>query len=122
MRDKTTTITQRESGNHHLQRTWREPEIILKMNMMTALRLLLFGLPASLWYALSLLGASLVAHYYLRGLRPLAARARCAWMLLRVPTSARHLLALRNELIAEIDAARWQVPAEATIHEQKGSA
>jgi len=73
----------------------------------------LFGWPASLWYALSLPVASLVAHYYLRGLRRFAASARCAWVLLRAPISARHLLALRNELIAEIDSARWQVPAEA---------
>ncbi len=73
----------------------------------------LFGWPASLWYALSLPIASLVAHYYLRGLRRFAASARCAWVRLRAPISARHLLALRNELIAEIDAARWLVPPEA---------
>jgi glycerol-3-phosphate O-acyltransferase/dihydroxyacetone phosphate acyltransferase len=73
----------------------------------------LFGLSASLWYALSLPIASLVAHYYLRGLRRFAASARGAWVLLRAPVTARHLLALRNELIAEIDAARWQVPTEA---------
>jgi hypothetical protein len=82
----------------------------------------LFGLPASLWYTLSLPVASLVAHYYLRGLRRLAASVRCASVLLRAPASARHLLALRNELIAEIDAARWQVPTEALIGGQKGSA
>jgi hypothetical protein len=34
-------------------------------------------------------------------------------VLLRAPASAQHLLALRNELVAEIDAARWLVPAEA---------
>ena len=81
-----------------------------------------FGLPASLWYALSLPVAGLVAHYYLRGLRRFAASARCAWVLLRAPASARHLLALRNELIAEIDAARWQVPTEALTGGQEGSA
>ena len=81
----------------------------------------IFGLPASLYYALSLPIASLVAHYYLRGLRRFAVSARCAWVLLRAPTSARHLLALRNALIAEIDAARWLVPAEALTHDQEGS-
>jgi len=82
----------------------------------------LFGLPATLWYALSLPVAGLVAHYYLRGLHRFAASARCAWVLLRAPTSTRHLLALRNELIAEIDAARWQIPAEALTENRKGSA
>ena len=81
----------------------------------------IFGLPASLYYALSLPIASLVAHYYLRGLRRFAVSARCAWVLFRAPASARHLLALRNALIAEIDAARWLVPAEALTHDQEGS-
>jgi len=78
----------------------------------------LFGWPASLWYALSLPVASLVAHYYLRGLRRFAASARCAWLLLRAPTGARRLLALRNQLITEIDEARWRVPAEALTQDQ----
>ncbi len=81
-----------------------------------------FGLPASLWYALSLPVAGLVAHYYLRGLRRFAASARCASVLLRAPASARHLLAMRQELIAEIDAARWQVPTAALMGGQKGPA
>jgi glycerol-3-phosphate O-acyltransferase / dihydroxyacetone phosphate acyltransferase len=79
-----------------------------------------FGLPASFWYALSLPVTGLVAHYYLRGLRRFAASARCALVLVRAPGSARHLLALRNELIAEIDAARWQVPATALGTGQEG--
>lgn len=78
------------------------------------------GLPASLWYALSLPVASLVAHYYLRGLRRFAASLRCAYVLLRAPSAARRLLAWRKELIAEIDDARWQVPTEALTRNQDG--
>lgn len=80
-----------------------------------------FGLPATLWYALSLPAAGLVAHYYLRGLRRFATSARGALVLLRAPTSARHLLALRTELIAEIDAARWLVPAAALTGDHKAA-
>jgi len=80
-----------------------------------------FGLPATLWYALSLPVAGLVAHYYLRGLRRFAASVRGAWLLLRAPTGARRLLALRNDLIAEIDAARWQVPVGALTDDPQPS-
>jgi glycerol-3-phosphate O-acyltransferase / dihydroxyacetone phosphate acyltransferase len=65
-----------------------------------------FGWPASLWYALSLPVASLIAYYYLRELRRLAASVRNTIVMLRAPMAARRLLALRGELIAEIESAR----------------
>lgn len=80
----------------------------------------LFGYPVSLWYGLSLPVASLVAHYYLRGLLRFALDMRSVYVRLRAPVAARRLLAQRRELIAEIEAARWQVPAEALTPEQKG--
>jgi hypothetical protein len=67
---------------------------------------LLLGWPASLWYALSLPPASLLAHYYLRETRRLAASLRNTLVLARAPMSARRLLARRAELIAEIEAVR----------------
>jgi len=79
-----------------------------------------FGFPVSLWYALTLPVASLVAHYYLRGLLRFALALRLLVVQLRAPAAARRLLALRDELIAEIDAARWQVPTEALTQERKG--
>jgi glycerol-3-phosphate O-acyltransferase / dihydroxyacetone phosphate acyltransferase len=63
----------------------------------------LFGWPVSLWYALSLPAASLVAHYYLRDLRRLAASLRTTIVLLRAPIAARRLLAMRRELVREIE-------------------
>jgi len=78
----------------------------------------LFGWPASLWYGLSLPVASLGAHHYFRQARRFIASLRCTWVLLRAPWAARRLLALRHELIAEIEAARWQVPAEALTPER----
>jgi len=78
----------------------------------------LFGWPASLWYGLSLPVASLGAHHYIRQARRFIASVRCMWVLLHAPLAARRLLALRRELIAEIEAARWQVPAEAIDPEQ----
>jgi glycerol-3-phosphate O-acyltransferase/dihydroxyacetone phosphate acyltransferase len=62
-----------------------------------------FGWPVSLWYALSLPVASLIAHYYLRDLRRLAAGVRNTAVLLRAPIAARRLLARRSELVAEIE-------------------
>jgi hypothetical protein len=80
----------------------------------------LFGWPACVWYALSLPVAGLVAHYYVRGLRRFAVSLRSALVLLRARSAAWRLLVLRNELIAEIESARWQVPAEALAHQGKG--
>ena len=67
-----------------------------------------FGWPASLWYALSLPLASLIAYYYTRELRRLVVSVRNTVVLLRAPIAARRLLALRGELIAEIEAARGE--------------
>jgi glycerol-3-phosphate O-acyltransferase / dihydroxyacetone phosphate acyltransferase len=67
-----------------------------------------FGWPASLWYALSLPVASLIAHYYLRELRRLASSVRNTLVLLRAPMAAKQLLILRGELIAEIESARGE--------------
>lgn len=39
---------------------------------------------------------------------------------LRAPSSARRRLALRNELVAKIEAAWWEVPIGALTHEKKG--
>ena len=65
-----------------------------------------FGWPASLWYALSLPLASLIAFYYVRGLRRLVASVRNTVVLLRAPMATKRLRALRGELIAEIEAVR----------------
>jgi hypothetical protein len=62
-----------------------------------------------------------VAHYYLRGLHRFAVSLRSALVLLRARSAAWRLLVLRNELIAEIESARWQVPAEALVQPGKGS-
>jgi 1-acyl-sn-glycerol-3-phosphate acyltransferase len=62
----------------------------------------LFGWPASLWYGLSLPVASLAAFYYVRELRKFSVGLRNSLRLIRAPSAARRLLALRGELIAEI--------------------
>ncbi len=72
-----------------------------------------FGLRVGLWYLLSLPVTGLVAHWYAGRIRRFIASLRCAYVLFRAPSAGRHLLALRNELSAEIESARWQVPAEA---------
>jgi hypothetical protein len=66
------------------------------------------GWPASLWYALSLPVASLIAHYYVRELRRLGASLRNTAVLLRAPMAARRLLAVRAELVGEIEAVRGE--------------
>ena len=65
-----------------------------------------FGIRAAVWYALSLPAAGLIAHYYLRELRTLAASVRNLVILLRAPMASRRLLALRAELIEEIEVMR----------------
>lgn len=82
---------------------------------------LCFGWPATLWYALSLPVASLVTHYYLWRLERFAASLRVALVRLRSRAATRRLLAQRDALIAEIESARWQVPAEALGPPQKGT-
>ena len=69
----------------------------------------IFGWPASLWYALSLPVASLLAHYYLRELQRLLAGLRNTIVLIRAPMVAKRLLAWRAALIAEIDAFRTEL-------------
>jgi glycerol-3-phosphate O-acyltransferase / dihydroxyacetone phosphate acyltransferase len=81
-----------------------------------------FGWPACLWYALSLPVASLVTHYYLRGFGRFAASLRVTLVRLRARAATRRLLARRKELIAEIESARWEVPAEALAQPKKGTA
>lgn len=66
----------------------------------------LFGWPATLWYALSLPVAGLLAHYYLREIRRLGASVHTTWILWRAPFAAKRLFALRVELITEIEAVR----------------
>jgi 1-acyl-sn-glycerol-3-phosphate acyltransferase len=65
-----------------------------------------FGWPISLWYGLSLPVTGLIAHYYEKEARRLAAALRATIVLLRAPFAGKRLLARRSELIAEIDAYR----------------
>lgn len=65
-----------------------------------------FGWPVSLWYAVSLPVAGLIAHYYLRGMVRLGDACRTAAVLFRVPFARGRLLSLRARLIAEIEDAR----------------
>jgi 1-acyl-sn-glycerol-3-phosphate acyltransferase len=74
-----------------------------------------FGWPASLWFGLSLPVAGLIAHYYLRAARQLIAAVRTMIILLRAPFAAKRLLAMRQRLIAEIEAAHRSLPAPQTI-------
>lgn len=64
-----------------------------------------FGWPASLWFGLSLPVTGLIAHYYWRSVRRLVSSARTSLILLRAPSTARRLAAMRQGLIAEIEAA-----------------
>lgn len=73
---------------------------------------LVFGWPASLWYALSLPPATLVAFYHLRELRKLRASVRNTIVLLRAPLAARRLLALRAALVREIETVHNEVSQE----------
>jgi 1-acyl-sn-glycerol-3-phosphate acyltransferase len=75
----------------------------------------LFGWPASFWYALSLPVASLVAHYYLREMRRLAASLRAAVVLLRAPRAARLLISERATLIALIEAERQDLASVSVV-------
>lgn len=68
-----------------------------------------FGWPASLWYTLSLPATGLIAYYYSRNLRRLAAAIRNTVVLIRAPFAARRLLGRRAELIAEIESLRPEI-------------
>jgi len=65
----------------------------------------LYGWPVSLWFGLSLPAAGLIAHYYWREVRKLASSVRAALILLRSPFAAKRLIARRQGLVAEIEAA-----------------
>jgi len=65
-----------------------------------------FGWPVSLWFALSLPVTGLIAHYYARELRRLAAGLRITVIFFRVPFVTRRLVAMRTALIAEIESLR----------------
>ena len=67
-----------------------------------------FGWPISLWYAVSLPPAGLIAHYYFRGLRQFADAWRTVVILARVPFAKKRLGRLHAELVAEIEAARQE--------------
>ena len=73
---------------------------------------LLFGWPASLWYALSLPPASLLAHYYLREARRWRAGLANTVVFFRAPMASRRLLRLRGELLAEIEQVRRELAAK----------
>ena len=66
----------------------------------------LFGWPATVWYALSLPVTGLIAHYYLREIQRMWAGLHTTIVLLRAPFAAKRLLAMRAELVAEIEAER----------------
>jgi 1-acyl-sn-glycerol-3-phosphate acyltransferase len=77
-----------------------------------------FGLKATLWYALSLPVASLIAHYYLRELKRLVASVRNTIVLLRAPMVGRRLLKRRAELIEEIEAVKARRDATGVLLHQ----
>jgi len=79
------------------------------------------GWPASLYYALSLPVASLVAHYYLRQVRQLAGGLRTALVWFRAPLARRRLLAQRRSLIAEIEAVRREINRQAGRYERRAA-
>ncbi|HXT39366.1 MAG TPA: hypothetical protein VN887_05030, partial [Candidatus Angelobacter sp.] len=64
------------------------------------------GWPSSLWYALSLPMAGLIAHYYTRELRQFTDALRTTLVLLRAPFVAKRLARLQDELIDEIETLR----------------
>lgn len=70
----------------------------------------IWGWPVSLWYALSLPVASLVAFYYAREIRRLIRGLRTFWILTRAPFAVRRLVVMRAELVREIEAvdATWR--------------
>ncbi|MGC3957436.1 MAG: hypothetical protein QM813_05585 [Verrucomicrobiota bacterium] len=63
-----------------------------------------FGWPTSLWFGLSLPVTGLIAHYYWRSTKTLASAARTSFILLRAPSAAKRLIAMRRSLVAEIEA------------------
>lgn len=70
---------------------------------------LLVGWPWTVWYALSLPVASLLAHYWLGEFRRFEASLRAAVVLLRAPAAGQRLLAERAEMIRLIDIERSEL-------------
>lgn len=71
-----------------------------------------FGWPVSLWFGLSLPVTGLIAHYYWRSAKTLGAAIRKSFILLRAPSAARRLTAMRQGLVTEIE----------TTHQNLGTA
>ena len=71
-----------------------------------------FGWRAAVWYGLSLPVAGMIAHYYVRRLRCLTGAVRDTFVLLRSPAATRRLLALRTQLISEIEMARPEIKTQ----------
>ncbi len=82
---------------------------------------LFFGWRASLFYALTLPPAGLVAHYYVRELRRFGASLRATWVYLRAPAVTRRLLALRAQMISEIEVQRQEILGRVPGAERKMS-
>jgi hypothetical protein len=75
----------------------------------------LFGWPISLWYALTLPVASLLAHYYTVHLVRLFRATRDFFVCLRAPMAVSHLTRTRRELISEIEKVRVEMPPLAQV-------
>ena len=73
-----------------------------------------FGWPVSVWFALSLPVTGLIAHYYLLTATKLAASVCTTIILLRAPSAAKRLIAMRQGLVAEIEAAHQTIAANET--------
>jgi len=65
----------------------------------------IWGWPISLWYGLSLPVASLVAFYYAREIRQLARGLRTLWVSMRAPFALRRLVAMRADLVSQVESA-----------------
>ena len=72
----------------------------------------MFGWPTSLWFGLSLPVTGLIAHYYLRAGRKLVGSVRTTFVLVRAPFAAKRMIAMRQGLIAEIEAAHQTILAQ----------
>lgn len=70
-----------------------------------------FDWPTSLWFSLSLPVTGLIAHYYWRSVKKLAAAVRTTVVLLRAPSAAQRLIAMRRGLVAEIETAHQRIIA-----------
>ena len=77
-----------------------------------------FGWPVSLWYALSLVPAGLLAHYYYVRLARLFTGLRTGFLLLRAPGLAARLQARRDELISLIEQAHQNLKAQSPTETQ----